>query len=95
VPNTVLSIDTPARADHATLFVSLELGAKKWLVTSLSPGGDRMSKIERSASSGLPVASVDSARSCGRATAQPRRGSRTGSRQDRHGGRGTTLLPER
>ena len=35
---------TATRADHATLFVSLELSRSKWLVTSLSPGNDKMSK---------------------------------------------------
>jgi transposase len=39
-----LSIDIAARADHATLFVSLELSGEKWLVTSVSPGNDKMSK---------------------------------------------------
>ena len=35
---------TATRANHATLFVSLELSRSKWLVTSLSPGNDKMSK---------------------------------------------------
>ena len=35
---------TATRANHATLFVSLELSRSKWLVTSLSPGSDKMSK---------------------------------------------------
>ncbi|HXL87285.1 MAG TPA: IS110 family transposase [Gemmatimonadaceae bacterium] len=35
---------TAIGADHATLFVSLELSRSKWLVTSLSPGSDKMSK---------------------------------------------------
>ena len=39
-----LENQTATRADHATLFVSLELSRKKWLVTSLSPGSDKMSK---------------------------------------------------
>lgn len=33
-----------ARIDHSTLFVSLELSRSKWLVTSLSPGSERLSK---------------------------------------------------
>jgi hypothetical protein len=39
-----LENQTATRTDHATLFVSLELSRKKWLVTSLSPGSDKMSK---------------------------------------------------
>jgi len=39
-----LGTQTATRADHATLFVSLELSRAKWLVTSLSPGQDKMSK---------------------------------------------------
>jgi transposase len=39
-----LENQTATRVDHATLFVSLELSRKKWLVTSLSPGSDKMSK---------------------------------------------------
>ena len=35
---------TATGAKHATLFVSLELSRSKWLVTSLSPGNDKMSK---------------------------------------------------
>jgi transposase len=35
---------TATRADHATLVVSIELSDKKWLVTALSPGSDKMSK---------------------------------------------------
>ena len=35
---------TVSRAPDGRLFVSLELSRSTWLVTSLSPGGDRMSK---------------------------------------------------
>jgi transposase len=35
---------TGIHAEEATLFVSLELSRKKWLVTTLSPGNDKMSK---------------------------------------------------
>jgi transposase len=38
--------DTPAafRADLGTIFVSLELSKSTWLVTSLSPGREKMSR---------------------------------------------------
>jgi transposase len=35
---------TAARADHATVFVSLELSRRTWLVTSLMPGSEKLSK---------------------------------------------------
>ena len=34
----------PGRRDDATLYASLELSQATWLVTSLSPGGEKMSK---------------------------------------------------
>jgi transposase len=33
-----------SQGDHSTLYVSLELSRSSWLVTSLSPNSDRMSK---------------------------------------------------
>jgi transposase len=33
-----------SRGDHSTLYVSLELSRSTWLVTSLSPNSDKMSK---------------------------------------------------
>ena len=35
---------TVSRAPDPKLFVSLELSCSTWLVTSLAPGGDKMSK---------------------------------------------------
>ena len=32
------------QGDHSTLYVSLELSRSSWLVTSLSPSSDKMSK---------------------------------------------------
>jgi transposase len=32
------------QGDHSTLYVSLELSRSSWLVTSLSPNSDKMSK---------------------------------------------------
>ena len=36
--------DLPSPGDHSTLYVSLELSRSTWLVTSLSPNSDKMSK---------------------------------------------------
>ena len=36
--------DTAIRSDVASIFVSLELSRSRWLVTSLSPGSEKMSK---------------------------------------------------
>jgi transposase len=36
--------DTAIRSDVAPIFVSLELSRSRWLVTSLSPGSEKMSK---------------------------------------------------
>src|SRR3712207_6042859 len=33
-----------ARADHAVLYASLELGRRSWLVTTLPPGSEKMSR---------------------------------------------------
>jgi hypothetical protein len=33
-----------SQGDHSTLYVSLELSRSSWLVTSLSPNSDKMSK---------------------------------------------------
>lgn len=44
---TVDRTEAPAaiRIDLAAVLVSLELSRAKWLITSLSPGGERMSKF--------------------------------------------------
>ncbi len=38
---------TAIRTDLGAIFVSLELSRSKWLITSLSPGGGKMSKQTR------------------------------------------------
>jgi transposase len=40
----LVQIDTANRSDVASIFVSLELSRSRWLVTSLSPGSEKMSK---------------------------------------------------
>ena len=46
MPNTRqdLQTATTAKTDDAVLYASLELGYKNWLVTSLPPGSEKMSK---------------------------------------------------
>jgi transposase len=46
MPNTRqdLQTGTTAKTDDAVLYASLELGYKNWLVTSLPPGSEKMSK---------------------------------------------------
>src|SRR5690349_24494956 len=44
ITDRCLESQTATRDDHATLFVSLELSRSKWLVTSLLPAKDKMSK---------------------------------------------------
>jgi transposase len=39
-----LTTDTAAHSDQVALVLSLELSQSKWLVTSLSPGNDKISK---------------------------------------------------
>lgn len=43
-PKTIAHPGTATLSDCAMLSVSLELSSKTWLVTSLSPGSDKMSK---------------------------------------------------
>ena len=44
LPKTIAPFDAAAAADFAMLCVSLELSRSTWLVTSLAPGRDKMSK---------------------------------------------------
>src|SRR5215210_324327 len=43
-PNHSLQNKTASRTDPDAIFVSLELSRSRWLVTSLSPGSEKMSK---------------------------------------------------
>jgi hypothetical protein len=49
------------QGDHSTLYVSLELSRSSWLVTSLSPNSDKMSKHSIAAGDAPRTASSKSA----------------------------------
>src|SRR5918996_2892919 len=44
ITDHLVQSDTANRSDVASIFVSLELSRSRWLVTSLSPGSEKMSK---------------------------------------------------
>jgi transposase len=50
-----LTTDTAAHSDQVALVLSLELSQSKWLVTSLSPGNDKISKHTIQGGDGLAL----------------------------------------